>query len=742
MSSAARSCQPCVQCRDQWLLSVPGAGARQAVVFDYMCRAGPDEEHPCSACDLRLLSAPYQAPLTSRAAFRAHTPTFPSSSAPAAVVGTCIACGGPWDDYRHRRRCPCCRMLVLMCDACAAALPEPSQGCVQADAGAGGAQQQQQQQLVRHPVCDLCQRRQQQAKRGAAAGSSSAGRLRILCLHGFRQSARNFEVSSWSRQALLAASPLAGSTTKLGCEFPSQPKVGSGWACWACGCGVGLTRTACCAFCWPAGVQGRTHALRRRLKDLAEFVFIDAPHQLPAWTKPGAGEEAAPEGSASVCGNAATTAQAAAAQAAAQEQQDPVPASAQPRAEPAAALEQQALEAAEGGRLHRLPREVGQRQGQRGWPPRRAWMLVPEQYAALRAGQQHQEGYEQQHQEGEEQQLQQQQAQTQERRQLRDEAPPAAVPASYVDEWQLQRQTDGWQESWLVLEAALREQGPFDGVMGFSQGAAVAAVLAAQVAAERQRQRQQVAEGCVGAGSADGASLPQPMLRFAILCSGYISPVEEHGRLLQAAATMGGAALPTLHIYGSGEPGVHSQAECVNSWHSKQARPVLRHSISRRVFGLLACAACFQRARPRVQLQCLWPEASGRGAVGRLPSMQLSALSLHDRRGRPPGWHGGERQAGRVLRPRAGDCWECKVLNVCILQTQSPRAAVLISARSLLPMRSSLLSVPPLAAACLQRFVMRHSSGHIIPSNKTALHRIREFLLHVQQQEHQLRVQQ
>lgn len=31
--------------------------------------------------------------------------------------------------------------------------------------------------------------------------------------------------------------------------------------------------------------QGRTHALRRKLRDLADFVFVDAPHELPPWTK-------------------------------------------------------------------------------------------------------------------------------------------------------------------------------------------------------------------------------------------------------------------------------------------------------------------------------------------------------------------------------------------------------------------------------------------------------------------------
>jgi hypothetical protein len=35
----------------------------------------------------------------------------------------------------------------------------------------------------------------------------------------------------------------------------------------------------------------------------------------------------------------------------------------------------------------------------------------------------------------------------------------------------------------------------------------------------------------------------------------------------------------------------------------------------------------------------------------------------------------------------------------------------------------------------MQRFVIRHSSGHIIPSNKAVTGRVRDFLLHVQQAE-------
>ena len=41
------------------------------------------------------------------------------------------------------------------------------------------------------------------------------------------------------------------------------------------------------------------------------------------------------------------------------------------------------------------------------------------------------------------------------------------VPA--MDGDQYIRQTEGWQDSWQVLKAAMELHGPFDGIMGFSQ---------------------------------------------------------------------------------------------------------------------------------------------------------------------------------------------------------------------------------------------------------------------------------
>ena len=49
----------------------------------------------------------------------------------------------------------------------------------------------------------------------------------------------------------------------------------------------------------PNSLQGRTCSLRKKLRDLAEFVFVDAPHLLPLYYKPEEGSTQPEEGSTS-----------------------------------------------------------------------------------------------------------------------------------------------------------------------------------------------------------------------------------------------------------------------------------------------------------------------------------------------------------------------------------------------------------------------------------------------------------
>lgn len=77
---------------------------------------------------------------------------------------------------------------------------------------------------------------------------------------------------------------------------------------------------------------------------------------------------------------------------------------------------------------------------------------------------------------------------------------------------------EGWDESLAYLRRVIETQGPFDGVLGFSQGAAATGLLAAS-----------------------GADV-----RFAICISGFASRASEHAALMQPGAI----DLPSLHIYG------------------------------------------------------------------------------------------------------------------------------------------------------------------------------------------------
>lgn len=138
------------------------------------------------------------------------------------VVGSCLLCGFPYDDYSSRNRCKYCRMLVLVCDSC--------------------------QKTSGSYACELCQKNRKivesvlvsegeplEVSEGEEYGSSSSShmatpqlivhgsrvsrKLRILCLHGFRQNA--------------------------------------------------------------SGFKGRLGSLAKKLKSCAELVFVDAPHELP-----------------------------------------------------------------------------------------------------------------------------------------------------------------------------------------------------------------------------------------------------------------------------------------------------------------------------------------------------------------------------------------------------------------------------------------------------------------------------
>ncbi|CAM6017016.1 unnamed protein product [Sphagnum balticum] len=96
---------------------------------------------------------------------------------------------------------------------------------------------------------------------------------------------------------------------------------------------------------------------------------------------------------------------------------------------------------------------------------------------------------------------------------------------SAFDPLQYESQSQGWSRSWWRIQEAFSNLGPFDGVLGFSQGAAIAAVL------------------CQLRSSSNMD------FRFVILCSGFPSPVLQHQQLIETGA-VDGIACPSLHIFG------------------------------------------------------------------------------------------------------------------------------------------------------------------------------------------------
>lgn len=94
------------------------------------------------------------------------------------------------------------------------------------------------------------------------------------------------------------------------------------------------------------------------------------------------------------------------------------------------------------------------------------------------------------------------------------------------DPLQYQNQTEGFERSLSYLKNAFAEKGPFDGILGFSQGAAMAAAVCG-------KQEQLL-------GEID--------FRFCVLCSGF-TPLP-----LLEKKEQGSIKCPSLHIFGS-QPG-------------------------------------------------------------------------------------------------------------------------------------------------------------------------------------------
>ncbi|CAN1821398.1 Rhodanese-like domain-containing protein 6 [Linum perenne] len=137
------------------------------------------------------------------------------------ILGSCLLCGSSFDDYSSRCRCFFCRMLVLVCSGCQQ--EEAVYVCELCQKHGKSVDSKLKLLAIENEKCDI------DSSDACHADTGPSRKLRILCLHGFRQNA--------------------------------------------------------------SGFRGRTASLAKKLKRTAELVFVDAPHELPYVYCPVRGEE-------------------------------------------------------------------------------------------------------------------------------------------------------------------------------------------------------------------------------------------------------------------------------------------------------------------------------------------------------------------------------------------------------------------------------------------------------------------
>lgn len=285
------------------------------------------------------------------------------------VMGNCLLCHASFDDYSSRSRCKYCRMLVLVCDSC----QEKNSSyicevCLKNGNYVESALAIEDDNSQESKPCELetvssSRQMKHPSQLPLVNGTRISRKLRILCLHGFRQNA--------------------------------------------------------------SGFRGRTGSLAKKLKALAELVFVDAPHELSFVYQP-----------CSFDHNSNTTTSSS---------------------------------------LGSTPPKICSKKF--------AW-LVGTDYQGSNG----------------------------------TEWKKADIP---FDALQYQQQTEGFNESLSYLKTVFAQSGPFDGVLGFSQGAAMAALLCSL-----QRKLK---------GQID--------FRFVMLCSGFAVNMTE--------LSQGSINIPSLHVFGN-----------------------------------------------------------------------------------------------------------------------------------------------------------------------------------------------
>ncbi|MCL7036798.1 hypothetical protein MKW94_023602 [Papaver nudicaule] len=307
-------------------------------------------------------------------------------SSSADVVGSCLLCGSSFDDYSSRCRCTYCRMLVLVCSSCqmkddvdyVCELCKKQSKMVESVSAIGnninprGSTPVNGSGVVELESTMLCKDITSAPENFEGHGNRPSKKLRILALHGFRQNASSF--------------------------------------------------------------KGRTASLAKKLKDIAELVFIDAPHELPFVYQPRTTET-------NTCSSELET------------RKGPPP-------------------------LEKCKKKF-------------AWLVAEDFNFST--------------------------------------GKDWKIADQPFDPLQYRLQTGGYDASLAYLKDVFSKLGPFDGILGFSQGAAMAASI------------------CGRRGKSDD----EIKFKFAILCSGFLLETKDFERGL--------INCPSVHVFGNGGQGKDRQ---------------------------------------------------------------------------------------------------------------------------------------------------------------------------------------
>lgn len=107
----------------------------------------------------------------------------------------------------------------------------------------------------------------------------------------------------------------------------------------------------------------------------------------------------------------------------------------------------------------------------------------------------------------------------------------------------------GIEEGLATIAKCVREEGPFDGVIGFSQGAAAAVMVASLLEGEKRVQAFEDAEKNGGmpypASFRNGKDFVQQSMKFAVSYSGFCAPGEKYRGFYEPKIET-----PTMHFLG------------------------------------------------------------------------------------------------------------------------------------------------------------------------------------------------